>query len=85
MTKTMKSEEVRSQWRDVVDDILANRSEIVVERYNKPTVAIVPYAQWQAWKRARKERHDRIRADMDAGQVVTHAELMAEMEARGLL
>ncbi len=85
MVKTMKSEEVRSQWRDVVDDVFANRAEVVVERYNKPTVAIIPYAQWQAWKRERKERHDRIRKEMDAGEYSTWEEVKAELEKRGIV
>jgi hypothetical protein len=85
MTKTMKSEEVRSQWRDVIDDVLMNQAEIVVERYSKPTVAIIPYAQWQAFKRHRKARHDRILAEMDAGQYATWEAVKAELLAEGIL
>jgi hypothetical protein len=42
-------------------------------------------AQWLAWKRRRRERHDQIRREMDAGQYLTQEEVEAELEKRGML
>jgi hypothetical protein len=45
--KVMKSEAVRVGWRDVVDDVVAG-TDVLVERYNKPVVAVIPYAVYVA-------------------------------------
>lgn len=46
---TMKSEEARNSWRDILDHTLTG-GEAVIERHGKPTAVIVNYKQWQAWK-----------------------------------
>jgi prevent-host-death family protein len=44
---TLPSDRVRANWRDVLDS--AGRGEdIVVERYGKPTVAIIAYEDYVA-------------------------------------
>jgi antitoxin (DNA-binding transcriptional repressor) of toxin-antitoxin stability system len=40
--KRMKSDEVRVNWRDVLDLIQAGGT-VIVERYNKPIATITPY------------------------------------------
>ncbi len=83
--KTYKSEDARAQMRTILDDVTTGTTEVVIERHGKPTAVMVGYHQWQAWRRQRKERHDRIRADMDAGNYSTWEEVRAEMQAKGLL
>ena len=43
---TMKSEEARAHFRDILDATVAGH-EIVIERYNKPTAVVTSYDQWQ--------------------------------------
>lgn len=83
--KTYKSEDARAQMRTILDDVATGMNEAVIERHGKPTAVVVGYRQWQAWKRQRKERHDRIRADMDAGNYATWEEVRADMKVKGLL
>jgi prevent-host-death family protein len=80
----IRSEEARNRFRDMLDTAIAG-GETVIERHGKPTAVIVNYAQWQAWKRQRKERLARIRQQMDAGIYATQEELDAELKKRGLL
>lgn len=84
-TKTIGSDEARLKLRDILDDVQAGTTEVVIERYSKPTAVVVNYAQWQAWKRKRKERLDRLRQEMDAGNYLTQEELDAGLKAKGLL
>ena len=79
--KTMKSEDARIRFRDVMDEVSAGSTEVVVERYHKPTVVIVNYAQWQAWKEAQKAElvahAKQILADIHSGkaQTIAHDDL----------
>ncbi len=47
---TMKSDEARSKFRDILDDVLSGSAEVVIERYNKPTAVVVNYHEWQKLK-----------------------------------
>lgn len=43
--RILSSDEARTRWRDIMD--VANAGEdVVVERYGKPTVAVIPYADY---------------------------------------
>jgi prevent-host-death family protein len=84
-TRIIGSDEARLKLRDILDDVQAGTTEVVIERYNKPTAVVVNYAQWQAWRRQRKARLDRIRKEMDAGHYLTQEELDQGLKAKGLL
>lgn len=46
--KTLKSDAARNAWRDVLDDVAAGDDVVIVERYNKPLVAVIPYEAFLA-------------------------------------
>lgn len=50
MIQTMKSDEVRNSFRDVLDAV-QNGSTIVIERYNKSVGVLIPIEQWQSYAR----------------------------------
>lgn len=50
MIQTMKSDEVRNSFRDVLDAV-QNGSTIVIERYNKSVGVLLPIEQWQSYAR----------------------------------
>ncbi len=43
---TMKSEQARNSWRDMLDIVLTG-GRVVIERYSKPQAVVVGYDQWQ--------------------------------------
>lgn len=45
--KVMSSDAVRSGWRTVVDEVVAGQ-DVVAERYGKPVVAVIRYADYMA-------------------------------------
>ena len=45
--KTMKSGDVRRNWRDVLDIVFSKEASIVVERHGKPMAVVVGYKHWQ--------------------------------------
>jgi prevent-host-death family protein len=40
--KVLSSEKARIQWREVLDTAVSG-NDVVIERYGKPAVAIIPY------------------------------------------
>lgn len=43
--KVLSSDEARTRWRDIMDAATAGE-DVVVERYGKPTVAVIPYGDY---------------------------------------
>ena len=39
--QVMKSEDARTNWRDVLDLTSAGNTDVVIERYGKPTSAVI--------------------------------------------
>lgn len=90
--KTLKSDAARNAWRDVIDDVASGDDVVIVERYNKPLVAVIPYEAFLALQ----EEFDEWRAAQQA-QVMLDAwrkdpsiarpweQVEAELVANGLL
>jgi prevent-host-death family protein len=84
---TLPSDKARANWRDVLDS--AGRGEdIVVERYGKPTVAIIAYDDYLAIQDELAEMRDAREAQQvldewrkDASTARPWAELKAELLA----
>jgi len=55
-TKRMKSNRVRTYWRDVLDHVRAG-NEIVVEHYTKPVARIVPIEENAMTLRTYRQPH----------------------------
>lgn len=79
--KTIPSDDLRVGLRDVLDAVLTG-TEIIIERYRKPSAVLISYAQWQALKAA-QEREDiaharQVIADMQAGKAgkISHADML---------
>jgi PHD/YefM family antitoxin component YafN of YafNO toxin-antitoxin module len=85
MTTTMKSEEARARFRDILDTTIAGGA-VVIERYSKPTAVVINYDTWRtnADELARLRRiveADRQFAEMDAGNYVALEDLDKELAA----
>ncbi len=46
--RTVSANEARSKWRDIVDEVGAGHTNVVVERYGKPVAAVIPYDDFLA-------------------------------------
>lgn len=82
--KTFKSTMARAQFREILDELTSGR-ETVIEHYNRPVGVVVPFVQWQAWKRERRERHNLISKRMDEGDYLTLEEVEAGLKEKGML
>lgn len=82
---TMKSEEARNSWRDMLDHAHTG-GEVVIERYGKPMAVMVNYEQWQAWKRRltriTRERYGEMKSD--PSKLVTEEQYQKALQAEGL-
>jgi len=47
LTKVVSSEQARNQWRDIIDAAVAGES-IIIERYGKPTAAVISFQDFAA-------------------------------------
>jgi prevent-host-death family protein len=81
--RTVKSDEARTNFRDILDDVQAGATEVVIERWNKPAAVMVNYQQWQALRRQRLAMLDQRSAEIDAGDFLTHEQVLSEMRERG--
>lgn len=77
---TMKSEEARNSWRNMLDHAHTG-GEVVIERYDKPMAVVVNYAQWQRWRRMWLAMIDQRLAEMEAGNFKTLEQVEAELQA----
>ena len=87
----LDSNQARAQWREVLDAALAG-VETIVERYGKPTAAVIPYADYEALLdelddlragRRAEEAYEAWKRDPSSGQ--PYSEVRAELIAEGLL
>ena len=86
--KTLSSEEARTNLRDVMDEVMAGESEIVIERHGKPTVAVISYKEYVCIQKERERRREhliRIKAEMESGNYFTWEQVEAGLKERGLL
>ncbi|MFN8441681.1 MAG: type II toxin-antitoxin system Phd/YefM family antitoxin [Caldilineaceae bacterium] len=86
--KTLSSEEARTNLRDVLDEVMAGESEVVIERHGKPTVAVISYKEFQRIQKERERRRARlarIKSEMDSGNYFTWDQVEASLKEKGLL
>jgi len=90
-TKTMKSEEARLAWRNILDSA-AGGDDVVIERYRKPTAVLIGYEDYIAILDELEEmRADRraIQAyeewKADPSDTISLEEFRDELIAEGLL
>jgi prevent-host-death family protein len=87
----LKSDNARQHWRDVLDQVAAGK-DVIIERYNKPLAAIIPYEvylalleeidEWRIVQIAKAELEEYRR---DASTARPWEEVKAELIADGLL
>jgi PHD/YefM family antitoxin component YafN of YafNO toxin-antitoxin module len=44
---TLTSEDARLKWRETIDAAYVDKQPVVIERYKKPIVVLLNYAQWE--------------------------------------
>lgn len=59
--QVLDSNQARTKWREIIDAVMGGLSSVVIERYGKPVVAVIPYADFEALQEKiedlRAERH----------------------------
>jgi prevent-host-death family protein len=87
-----ESNRVRARWRDVVDATSGGETDVVVERYGKPVVAVISYADYVALQdeldelraaRRAQSIYEEWQRDPSSGR--PYAEFRAELVAEGAL
>lgn len=73
--KTFKSDEARLKLRDILDDVFRGDTEVIIERYSKPTAVVVNYEQWRTLKRLQQQellaKAKQVSADIASGKTST--------------
>ena len=54
----MKSEDIRQNWRRVLDDVRFRDTDVVIERYNEPVGVIVNYDRYQEFTQQQERQGD---------------------------
>lgn len=86
------SNKARTQWRDILDKAQAGDTTVVVERYGKPVVALIPYELFEALRDEIDDLQAARRATAayeewkrDPGRATPWEEVEAGLVAEGLL
>ncbi|MEW5827712.1 MAG: type II toxin-antitoxin system Phd/YefM family antitoxin [Chloroflexota bacterium] len=58
----VKSGEARARWRDILDQVLSGKGDVIIERNGKNVAVIIPAADYE-----------KIRADLDELRAVREA------------
>ncbi len=91
-TTIVSSREARTRWRDILDDVNNGVTDVVVERYGKPIVAIIAYTDFADILQGLEDLRDGrlAMAELDAWKndpstAQSWQEIKTEMIADGLL
>lgn len=80
--KTFSSDQARTQWRELLDAVIAGES-IIIERYGKPVATLIPYQEFtdapQATTRIREETAVYQTNQWESIKVELAAEIKAEL------
>lgn len=83
---TMKSDDARGKWRELLDTVFVNRDEaVVIERYAKPLAVLMNYETWQERRFTLREVETLMaarEAELRNGPTISHEELKAKIEGR---
>lgn len=60
MIRTLSSNEAKQQWGSIMNAVGNNGDEVIVESHGKPKVVVIPFDEFEAFQKARKEQ---IRAE----------------------
>jgi prevent-host-death family protein len=89
--KVYSSDQARAKWRDVLDTAVAGQ-DIIIERYGKPTVAVIAYEDFAEFNEILQDLRDAREAQQilaewrrDPGIARPWEEFEAELIAEGLL
>ena len=84
--RTVNANEARTNWRDVLDTVVAGKS-VVVERHGKPVAAVIPFDVYEALAEQIEDLEDERAADValaeylrDPSGAMALEELDAELE-----
>ncbi len=60
MIRTLSSNEAKQQWGSIMKSVGDDGDEFIVESHGKPKVVVIPFDEFEAFQKARKEQ---IRAE----------------------
>ena len=58
--KELNMSEVREKLADIVEEVKMKNESIIIEKYNKPQAAIVPYSEYEAFEEWEIERESEL-------------------------
>ena len=58
--KELNMSEVREKLADIVEEVKMKNESIIIEKYNKPQAAIVPYAEYEAFEEWEIEKESEL-------------------------
>ena len=58
--KELNMSEVREKLADIVEEVKMKNESIIIEKYNKPQAAIVPYSEYEAFEEWEIEKESEL-------------------------
>ena len=60
MKKELNMSDIRENLADIVEEVKMTNQSIVIEKYNKPQAAIVPYSEYEAFEEWEIEKESEL-------------------------
>jgi prevent-host-death family protein len=85
--QTLDSNQARNNWREMLDTVLIKDVDVVITRYNKPLVTVLPYEDYLAVqkeldkRRAERKARKRIEGEALATMIASERVLAREWDS----
>ncbi len=80
MLKKISAQKARQRFGEMMDEVRLRGDRYIVERGNRPMVAVIPVEEYVAWEKIREGLYERIRQIRERNQGVDSEVLETEIK-----
>lgn len=80
MLKKISAQKARQRFGEMMDEVRLRGDRYIVERGNRPMVAVIPVEEYVAWEKIRERLYERIRQIRERNQGVDSEVLETEIK-----
>ncbi len=70
MLKRISAQKARQRFGEMMDEVRLRGDRYIIERGNRPMVAVMPVEEYVAWEKIREKLYEKIRQIRERGQGV---------------
>jgi len=79
MLKKISAQKARQRFGEMMDEVRLRGDRYIVERGNRPMVAVIPVEEYVTWEKIRERLYEKIRQIRDRNQGIDSEVLKSEI------